>query len=113
MPRPQDDIEFLKAQVAALTARVYQLEQQARGLDHGEFPVAQPPSVEASEPETTPPVPQQRPPAPQPSASAPHPHAYRPPSVPQLAQTSRQDNDLEKKIGQYWLNRIGIDRKSV
>ena len=58
----------------------------------------QPPSA----PSATPPLP---------TASAPlsqGPQAPRPTGVRSAPKAAREDTDLEKKIGQYWLNRIGI-----
>ncbi len=135
-----DGLDALRAQVAALTARVYRLEQEAAGIavppDPAESthdPAAQP-LTQASAPPATPPshvaAPLEgtmlTPPAPRaPSPS----HAQSPvtarltspfsstPSAPSGANPSAAkplslghsgDADLEKKIGQYWLNRIGI-----
>jgi uncharacterized membrane protein len=107
-----DELEALKAQVAALTARVYQLEQTS-GI--------------SAEPKTqpTPPTPP-RPLVPaigstlQPSLSQPDagPHLPKTAAAPpqpflqsklNLQSTlTKQDAGLEKTIGQFWLNRIGI-----
>jgi uncharacterized membrane protein len=110
-----EEIEALKAQVAALTARVYQLEQKS-----GYAPEA---------PQRAIPPTQQQPPAPPPAGTmlqpppaqivsrpSPLPPPPMPPSRQQLPQLQpslrsgsiKEDVDLEKKIGQYWLNRIGI-----
>src|SRR5690242_20051646 len=99
----QDEIDALNAQVAALTARVYQLEQisgltsEARQQTPAPTPVGttlQPPSaqtVSGPRPLGPTPPPQQQPlTQPQPSLVS----AY-----------TKEDGHLEKKIGQYWLNR--------
>ena len=108
MALPQDEINALKVQVAFLTSRVYQLEQRS-GLASEAPPQAtaqaQPPAqVEtilqsiseqaASGPRATGPPPLSAPLAqPQPSLRSAFP---------------ADGDNLEKKIGQYWLNRIGI-----
>ena len=105
-----NDLESLRTQIAALTARVYQLEL-ARDLPSTPVsaPVAQPLKSEPLKPLT---------PA-QTSASATPEHTAQripaspglliPPRTPNpLAVPRGQEGDLEKKIGQYWLNRIGI-----
>ena len=85
---------MLKAQIASLTARVYQLEQKSRLISETE-PVRTPATSG---------------PLPVPSASV---EAIRPPA-PSEARSSvstppdKTDANLEKRIGQYWLNRIGI-----
>src|SRR6266478_3076365 len=110
-----EEIEALKAQVAALTARVYQLEQKS-----GYAPEA---------PQHAIPPTQQQPPAPPPAGTmlqpppaqiVSRPSSLPPPPMPpsrqQLPQlqpslrsgSTKEGVDLEKKIGQYWLNRIGI-----
>src|SRR5260370_31402127 len=92
MANPQDqlDLRALQTQVAALTARVHQLEQRA-GLGPPAFPA---PSVEHVAPPPTPP----------PSTIVPGSDFLMKPIIP-----SGQDvNDLEGKIGKLWLNRIGI-----
>src|SRR6202050_2943956 len=98
MSGPQDEIDALTKQVAALTARVYKLEK-----------ISGVPSD--SQPE---PVPRSRP---QKSSSAPSGTMVQPPSAQQpvtqsqpnlLSAFPRKDPGLEKQIGQFWLNRIGI-----
>ena len=113
MPSPQDEMEALRAQVAALTARVYQLEQKtgieppSRPSQPSEPAVAAPPSQAAPPPldgtMLTPPQPR--------PASGSHPPGeiptpHRPPTP--LSAPSSADAGFEKQIGQYWLNRIGI-----
>jgi uncharacterized membrane protein len=94
MANPQDDLEALKAQVASLTARIYMLEQR--------LGVAAPPSSQPVRPVAAEP---QKPLSPAatapPSAPLPHPPLVAPVAV-------KPKTDLEKRIGQYWLNRIGI-----
>ena len=107
MPRPQDEIDALKSQVASLTARVYQLEQQ-RGVALGQAPPAD--HVEPRAPLAGDEVRKSEllPGAPSPLPSAPLPRTHPAPGALPANRTTRQDTDLEKKIGQYWLNRIGI-----
>src|SRR5579864_5169607 len=101
-----DEINALRAQVAALTARVYHLEQKT-GVQAEMRPQVSPPA-------------QVRPPTPPPAGTAPQPAAvhgapgmlarFPLPHLPVGVGTgpAAVDTDLEKKIGQYWLNRIGI-----
>lgn len=105
----QDEIDALRAQIAALTARVYQLEQAAAPLQRKHEP-----QVSQQKP--------QRPPLPASGILSPPPRAQQP--VPQTAalgkagvqwpqrtqewSPSEKSSDLEERIGQYWLNRIGI-----
>jgi uncharacterized membrane protein len=118
---PQDEIEALKALVAALTARVYQLEQ-ASGLA-------------SKDPQKIFPAGQQQPEAPPPSTSPSKPppgtmlvpppavgDTSKPPTNPSqlpklgspvlkplgISAAARGSSNIEEKIGQYWLNRIGI-----
>jgi uncharacterized membrane protein len=105
MAGPQDDIEALRAQVAALTARVYQLEQKGRMAPELQQPAPAPVPAES-----------ELGPFPVQSISAPGPPVPTPPPGPPATQPrpslrsaiSKQDADIEKKIGQYWLNRVGI-----
>ena len=114
MAPSQDELEALKAQVAQLTARIYKLEQQA-GLA-AEFP-QQKPIPDAEVPpqkpvlvveESAPKIQDKTPPV---KTISPLPPL---PTIPQwkpatlAASKKHDDSDLEKKIGQYWLNRIGI-----
>lgn len=119
MAHPQDEeIEALRSQIAALTARVYRLEQQSLKQQGGapaeiqqppvpaEQPAVSPPSGTMLQPPSAPvgahPLPSM-PPAPPRSASAPQrPNAFVNAGIP------KAETDLEKRIGQYWLNRIGI-----
>jgi uncharacterized membrane protein len=102
---PLNELEFLRTQVAALTARVYQLELARQAPSQ----VVSAPSPPPSKPSTTSPT----------TASPAEEHKFQPSiasaSFPTLRRTPNplsvprgQEGDLEKKIGQYWLNRIGI-----
>jgi uncharacterized membrane protein len=109
------EIDDLKLQIAALTARVYDLERRtgvASDLRQQTIPAehahTQPPTLTGAK---------LQPPSaavvshPLPGASTPLPQTPRPPlrlSMPSGSGTSHADTDLEKKIGGYWLNRIGI-----
>jgi uncharacterized membrane protein len=101
---PPNELEPLRAQVAALTARVYQLElARGSGSETVSAPVPQP-----IKPST----------ATQTTASPTHEDKFQRdtalpgfrtlPRTPGALAVPRQEGDLEKKIGQYWLNRIGI-----
>jgi uncharacterized membrane protein len=97
MAPSQEELEALKAQVAALTARIYVLEQRL-GVSAPRLQQAAPvPATPAATKPSAPPV------APTPP---------QPPRAPSFATLSpsrpRQDTSLEKRIGQYWLNRVGI-----
>ena len=113
MSSPQEEIEALKAQVASLTSRIYSLEQRS-----GVVAESAQAAIQEEPPRTTPPsgtIP--RTPV---AATVSHPHPAAPSPLPHLPQTpprpigltsaaaSHQDSDLEKRIGQYWLNRVGI-----
>jgi uncharacterized membrane protein len=115
MAGPQDEIEALKSQIASLTARVYALERSsgvAPELRRQAVPPEQSQSPTAPPSETT----LRHPSAPVVAHTAPDARA----PLPQRLSTPRQagnavvsaatpgDTDLEKQIGQYWLNRIGI-----
>jgi uncharacterized membrane protein len=106
---PPNEMESLRTQIAALTARVYQLEQER------ELPSK---TVSPSVVQTPKPEPFKAPTPPQAPASATQEHAFQrgvaspglhtPLRTTHLFVPRRQEGDLEKKIGQYWLNRIGI-----
>src|SRR2546425_6075970 len=95
MGNPQDEIEALKAQVRALTSRIYKLEQMS-----GLVSEAQQQKPGAVPPGATPQLPSVSGPSFSPTS--------RPPSLRTPADSKAGDANLEKKIGQYWLNRIGI-----
>jgi uncharacterized membrane protein len=104
----QDEIEALKAQIAALTARVFQLEQRSAAA-----PGPGPPEITRAASQTIAPPPQgtmvsptgewTRPALPQPGQMPPAARQAGP-----LAARPSEDTNLEKKIGQHWLNRVGI-----
>jgi uncharacterized membrane protein len=107
---PLSEVESLRTQIAALTARVYQLEL-ARDLPST--------TVSASVPQPLKPEPLKPSTPSQSNASPTQEHKFPPgtasPGFPTHRQTHNpfsvprgQQGDLEKKIGQYWLNRIGI-----
>src|SRR6266566_9808455 len=104
---PPDEIGALKAQIAALTARVYLLERKS-GLTPDMPRQAIPP--EQRQPAVPPPSQTMlEPPPAQIVHTPPPPPPPMPKAQPGLRSSSaREDADLEKKIGQYWLNRIGI-----
>jgi uncharacterized membrane protein len=106
---PPNELESLRAQVAALTARVYQLElARGSGFETVSAPVPQPIKLSTTTPSTTT----------QTTATPTHedkfqrgtalPGSHTAPRTPGGLTVPRQEGDLEKKIGQYWLNRIGI-----
>ena len=110
MSSPQDEIEALRSQVAALTARVYSLEQR-----RGAATTSQPTAILSEQaPETSAPTlsgTMLQPPSGSGAAHPLPPAAPRVPAPPALSHPSsaaRANTNLEKKIGQYWLNRIGI-----
>jgi len=103
MANPEDNLDELRAQLANLTARVYRLESQSGLLTPKERPSESQPTTQTPPPS----VPRAtEPPAAAATPPAAEPHAARSPlsPPPRVLETG----DLEKKIGQYWLNRIGI-----
>ncbi len=115
MPTPQDEIEALRLQVASLTARIYALEQKSAGSSGTPLPVATaeqpqspapPPSGTMLQPPSAPSASPHFPTGPAPISQGPQ--APRQSGVRSAPKAAREDSDLEKKIGQYWLNRIGI-----
>ena len=113
MAHPQDEIEALKLQIAGLTARVFRLEQQSALSAE-----VQAPAVSAEQPVSSAPAGTKLQPSPSPVAA--HPAQAGPPAPGRSASalqrpsvffssaTPKAETDLEKRIGQYWLNRIGI-----
>src|SRR5216684_2610507 len=94
MANPQDyELAELKAQVAALTGRIYRLEQKTGIAASAPQPQAQPRSA-----------------APPPPVSTAMPSVAVPaPAFATLGSESEEARpDLESRIGQVWLNRIGI-----
>jgi uncharacterized membrane protein len=105
---PQDEIEALKALVAALTSRVYQLEQHS-GLA-SKAPQKIVPNL-PPQPGTTPPFTSTlQPPPGTMLVSPPNPlQPVSPAAKPVgISAAARGSTNIEEKIGQYWLNRIGI-----
>jgi uncharacterized membrane protein len=97
MANPLDeDVRALRMQVAALTARVHQLEQRA-GVEPTAYQAPAAPPVAAAAPPPPPPVVSTQ----QPGAPA------APPVAGKAAAPPPRDN-LEGKIGKVWINRIGI-----
>ena len=97
MATPQDELQELRGQVAALTARIYRLEQQA-GVNAQSQPeprVARPPTERVTAPTPAPP--------PTDAAREPWPALGTP-----LTEPASEAEQLESKIGKLWLNRIGI-----
>ncbi len=112
MKSPQDELEALKTQVAALTARVFRLEQ-ASGASSGprQEPVPQPQQQRPDSPLAgtmlDPPSPQiGTGPRPTPTPFLQQPLTQSQPNL--FSASPREDAGLEKQIGQFWLNRIGI-----
>src|SRR5579863_4683529 len=125
MANPQDEIAWLTAQVASLTQRIYQLEKKA-GLvadapPHAAVavppaaPVAplpgtmlqppSPPTILGTPPHAAPVSPASSMPPAEPPSSPRYPAPEFQPVFRSVA--AKSDPDLEKKIGQYWLNRVG------
>ena len=95
MANPSDeDLRALRHQVAALTARVYELERKA-GIEAGA------PAAAALPPQAAAPPPQLSPPP-----VAPHAGPVLPPKIAPLRESDTAD--LEGKIGKVWLSRVGI-----
>jgi len=105
MANPQDELEGLKTQVAALTARIYILEQRL-GITAAAAPrpVAPPQPVTTTTTTTAPPKPV--PPVTVPASTPPPSFATF--SGSKLVSEIDSGASLERKIGQVWLNRIGI-----
>src|SRR5438270_7258690 len=99
MADPQDELAALRAQIAALTARIYRLEEKS-GLDSP--PPSELPGV----------IYQTTPPSPRTSSVAPIQQKPSTPVAPRVSafavEEERDSDELESKIGKLWLNRIGI-----
>src|SRR5262249_24950340 len=105
MANPQDELDLraLRTQVAALTARVHQLEQRA-GIEPPGYQATSVPAPSAA----APPPPAPGPSAQQPPALAP-PGDRVPASPAEAAVPPPPDREnLEGKIVKVWINRIGI-----
>ncbi|HEU5402782.1 MAG TPA: DUF2339 domain-containing protein, partial [Terriglobales bacterium] len=100
MSNPQDDIAALREQVAALTGRIYRLEQRTGIVP--EQPVAERAGTPAAPPA---PVAPARPVTPPSFGSIESPRAIQPGNA---ARAAEESEGLESKIGKLWLNRIGI-----
>ena len=101
MSNPEDDLkarelEGLRAQVAALTARVHTLELKAGIKPQLITPAAAPVSTNASDATV--------------GSAPPPPRTPQFPSIAssQILGTSRDSADLEGTIGRLWFNRVGI-----
>lgn len=97
MATPQDELLALRAEMAALTARIYRLELRA-GVEVQSQPeprIARPPTETVTAPT----------PAPSPSVA---PTEQLPPLVIPSTESTPEAEQLESKIGKLWLNRIGI-----
>jgi uncharacterized membrane protein len=92
MPTPNEELQELRRQVAALTARVHALEQSS--VTAGQRRIEAPPA---------PPIPS-TPPPPLPEVRFGSPVV----GTPGLPPPRKPSPDLESKIGAQWLNRIGI-----
>ncbi|HEU4413519.1 MAG TPA: DUF2339 domain-containing protein, partial [Candidatus Angelobacter sp.] len=110
MANPQDELELLRMQMAALTARIHRLEQRAGIEPVFQGTPTQPPAPQTSTSTTPPPPPVtvsqgdlKRVALPPMPAIPPRPVA----GAPNYTQT-QQSSDLEGTIGKLWLNRIGI-----
>src|SRR5215813_3149087 len=97
----QDEIVALRTQVAALTARLYRVEQRL--------------GLESEQPQEPPKAVREVPKAPYPLVPPPPPvKPSQPPSSPpptfasSSAAPEKEQEELEGKIGKLWLNRIGI-----
>jgi uncharacterized membrane protein len=93
MSSPQDEIAALRAQVSALTARIYRLEQKTGIAQEQPAAPAPPPLPLAALP----------PPMPSTFGAVPIP----PPKI-EVAGRVEEKEGLESRIGKLWLNRIGI-----
>lgn len=105
MASDQDDLAALRAQVAALTARVHSLEQKA-GVDPLLMPTAPPTRSSVSQaPQAT--VQGQETPL-RPAIPPPPPRTSSFPNFSRAKQASKSSDDIEGQIGKLWLNRIGV-----
>jgi uncharacterized membrane protein len=100
MANPQEELEALRAQIAALSARVYDLEVRA-GLT-ARADQALTPAASRQEPIQSPTFPSGKE---TPAGAAPPP---RPEHVSSIPPRKRDGEDLEGTIGRLWFNRVGI-----
>jgi uncharacterized membrane protein len=100
MSPEHNELEELKQRLAAVTQRVYRLEQQA-GLEPLK-PVLAPPAPSMATPPAAPP-----PGAPPPASAVPQAAVARATPAPAPIAAAPKE-DLESRIGAHWLNRIGI-----
>lgn len=98
----QTELAALRAQVAALTARLYRIEQRL-GLE-SEQPQEPPKLIR----ETAPKAPYPLVPPPSPVKPAQPPSIAPPTFASSSAAPEKEQDELEGKIGKLWLNRIGI-----
>lgn len=111
MADSNEELNALRAQVAGLTARIFRLEQKAGLVSEG---LAQKPAGDVLPPPERPRDSSATTPPPPPPGSGIVPAATQPaPATPEwkpstLAAQKEDKPDLESKIGQVWLNRIGI-----
>src|ERR1700676_4850296 len=113
---PLQELEALRLQIAALTQRVYHLERSKIPENlQSMSPAAEPavstaPPAPAIEPPPgtmlTPPAPTTRTAAPPPFRASTHPTSSF--VLPSFPPEFRSTESMEAKIGQYWLNRVGI-----
>lgn len=108
MTDPLRELEALRLQIAALTQRVYQLEQQqiphSQSSPASELVLSIEPPPDAM---LTPLPASTRSSATPPPFPAP-PHSTPSLKLPSFSPASRGGDSIEAKIGQYWLNRVGI-----
>ena len=108
MPNPQDELEALRAQMAALTERIYRLEQRT-GAGSLVFQGPTPSPAQSQTSSIPPPPPltvSSREADRSPIQSIPPIRALSLPKFTQAKQ--RSSEDLEGTIGKLWLNRVGI-----
>src|SRR5512142_1245375 len=97
MSNPQDELAALREQLAALTARIYRLEQRTGIIPEPQASRPPAPTVSAPPPEARVPV-----------LPAPMPPIPLRPEAATSAARPRATEGLESQIGTLWLNRVGI-----
>src|SRR5262249_61575773 len=103
MANPQDELEGLKTQIAALTARIYILEQRL-GITAPAAPRPVAPPQPVTPTATFPP----RPVPPVTTPTSPTPPSFATLTAADAAKVIESDTRLERKIGRVWRNRIAI-----